>query len=541
MSIVSIMQFSDLHKSATDSENDNALISSIISDINRQNSEQPKIQKPKILVVCGDVIQGCPMGLSYEDSLQEIFRQYEQANNILNQLCEKLLDGDKKRVIIVPGNHDISWPHSMNSMVKLETPIPVRQRYGRRSYSKKTMKKLGTPVLVRQYHDGRSRSKKTVKKLETVVKGYVNLLKNPLNNIRWNWNDLSFYQITDEDEYNNRFIPFSNFYNTFYEKTRKYSLIPKDQFDIFEIPEYNLLFFGLNSCYRNDHLNDLGLFNQDCVASCHDIITKNKNYEDWLKIAVWHHGTYGGPSRSDYLDQGRIQFLMDKGIQIGLHGHQHKAEIIDMKFIVDESLHLPILGCGTLCASDRDIPPGETRQYNIIELEREYSSLTLHTRKSYDQAPGCPIWMAESIRHNINDPFVKLFYGKMKKSSPVEVRESDMDKQTGLSKELTQIDYFISNRNFIDALDKLKDLDSTNPFVRSFLIECLASLERDDQLIAFLTEPRDIREFTYLSEALWKKKDLDGLKRILEMVSMNPEIVKSESYMRMTKKIQDRG
>lgn len=105
MSIVTIMQFSDLHKRASTLDSNKALISSIVSDIARYNKEETPILKPDMLVVCGDIIRGSL-------STQEIEQQYTEANDFLSQLCDELFNGDKQRIVIVPGNHDVSWPHS---------------------------------------------------------------------------------------------------------------------------------------------------------------------------------------------------------------------------------------------------------------------------------------------------------------------------------------------------------------------------------------------------------------------------------------------
>lgn len=119
MSIVTIMQFSDLHKSASAFDSDNALISSIVSDIARYQTEETPISKPDILVVCGDIIRGSESYVNFDSSILEIKQQYKDANDFLNKLCNRLFDGDKNKIVIIPGNHDVSWPQSQKSMEKL--------------------------------------------------------------------------------------------------------------------------------------------------------------------------------------------------------------------------------------------------------------------------------------------------------------------------------------------------------------------------------------------------------------------------------------
>jgi len=493
MSKITLMQFSDLHKSEGSSENDNVLISSIVSDINRQKSEDPKISKPDFLVICGDIIQGSANGSSYEEGIQEINIQYKEAEKFLDHLCQKLFNGDKKNIILIPGNHDISWPHSINSMEKLEKPD----------------------------------------------KKYTKIFKTPSSKIRWCWTDLAFYQIVNELEYNNRFASFSEFYKSFYEGARSYSLKPEEQYNIFEFPEKKILFLGLNSCYYNDHLNDFGSINCDCIVSCHEKISQEV-YKDWIKIAVWHHGIYGIPGCTDYLDQGVIQFLIDKGFHIGLHGHQHKSDFVDVKFIIDQSVQMPTLGCGTLCASYRDIPPGETRQYSIIEIDKEQSALTLFIRKALDQTPDLPIWMSECIKQNNNERFMIVPFGRMNMTSFKHEEMQEITTESIDLEALTQIDFLISTKEYQLALDKLKNLNFENQFVRKLILECLSNLERDDEIITFIKEPKDVGEFTYLTEALWRVKSLTELRRVLENSKENMEIAQSSAYSRISRKFEDR-
>lgn len=358
MSIVTLMQFSDLHKSASVFDSNEALVSSIISDIKRYHTEKIPISKPEILVVCGDIIRGSGSFENFELAVKEIEKQYCEVEGFLNQLCNEVFNGDKQRIVIIPGNHDVSWPHSQRSMEKLEVFSP----------------------------------------------DLADLLKEPQNEIRWNWGDCSYYKISNHDLYNKRFLPFSNFYASFYGNKRRYSLKPNEQYDIFEFPDYKLLIAGFNSCFYNDHLNHIGKINSECIARCHGYINQEK-YDDWLKITVWHHGVHGVPAESDFMDERIVQFMIDKGFQLGLHGHQHRSDVFNVKFSADQSLKMLIFGCGTLRAPKQDIPLGETRQYSIIELHKS-ATVRFHVRKAVEQPPGLPIWMAGNIRQNEDKSYV---------------------------------------------------------------------------------------------------------------------------------------
>jgi hypothetical protein len=99
---VTLMQFSDLHKSASVYNTNKSLVSSLMSDMKRHSKEPIVVPRPEILIVCGDIVQGS------ESSEKEVESQYEEAMDLLELLCEKVFDGDRSRVVIVPGNHDVA-------------------------------------------------------------------------------------------------------------------------------------------------------------------------------------------------------------------------------------------------------------------------------------------------------------------------------------------------------------------------------------------------------------------------------------------------
>jgi hypothetical protein len=479
------MQFSDLHKSISTYDNSKALVSSIVSDIARYAKEE--ISRPDMLIVCGDIVQG---SVSQDD---EIEKQYAEAHDFLNKLCQAVFNGDKNLVIIVPGNHDVSWPHSRRSMTKLERAD------------------------------------------QSIVK----LLKEPRNYIRWNWEDFSCYRVADCDLYNQRFLPFSKFYSTFYDDKRKYSLKPEEQFDVFEFPDRKLLFVGFNSCFCNDHLNHIGMINPECMATCHSYISKEK-YEGWAKVAIWHHGLHGVPTENDFMDERTMQFLIDKGFIIGLHGHQHKSDIFSVRFSADYSQKMLVFGCGTISAPKEELPLGETRQYNIIEVSHDYSRLRFHLRKGVDQPPGLHVWMPGNIRQNddksyIDIPIDRAIYGGKKKRVQVTAEQQQ------LLKKLAEAEELVAKKEYEIALDKLKSLSQDDPFVRRLTVECLFQLERDDDITQYIKEPATLTEFVYLCEALWRKKELAELRERVERHRRNSDIAESEQFKRIDSKLRDSG
>ena len=76
--------------------------------------------KTDILVLCGGVVQDASKSSDFEEQLREIQMQYDAARDVLNRLCTYLFNSEKKRIVLVPGNHDVSWLHSRKSMKKIK-------------------------------------------------------------------------------------------------------------------------------------------------------------------------------------------------------------------------------------------------------------------------------------------------------------------------------------------------------------------------------------------------------------------------------------
>ncbi len=114
----SILHITDLHRAKNDPISNSELLSALISDRECYEREDPPIRPPDAIVVSGDVIQGVP--LHHADFESELAAQYGVAHDFLVSLADRFLNGDRTKVIIVPGNHDIDWNVAFSSMVPVE-------------------------------------------------------------------------------------------------------------------------------------------------------------------------------------------------------------------------------------------------------------------------------------------------------------------------------------------------------------------------------------------------------------------------------------
>lgn len=193
---LSILHISDLHRDPDNPIGNEALLDSLENDRRRYTIEETsKVRSPDLIIVSGDVIHG--VRPDAPDADKRLRDQYAEALDFLNRLTWRLLDGDKRRVVVVPGNHDVSAYHFFKSLQRIDI-APDRKK-----------------ELVGQLFSRNS-------------------------TLRWSWSDFELYKIVNGDVYVQRLAAFSKFYKDFYAGARTYPLEPSSQFDIFDIPEFNL-------------------------------------------------------------------------------------------------------------------------------------------------------------------------------------------------------------------------------------------------------------------------------------------------------------
>ena len=152
---------SDLHRSEEHPITNMALLDSLMQDMDTYLEEE-KCSKPDILIVSGDIIHGS----KNPDKAAEIIEsQYQEALSFLNDITNKMFNGDKSRVILVPGNHDVSWTESSRSMTRIEEEEIVDDNGGLK--------------------------KQIFKEAITID-----------SSIKWSWSDRSFYKVTHIELYN---------------------------------------------------------------------------------------------------------------------------------------------------------------------------------------------------------------------------------------------------------------------------------------------------------------------------------------------------
>jgi hypothetical protein len=397
----SILHISDLHRDLRDEIENGPLLDSILRDVRRYNDQNPPLLEPSICIVSGDLVFGIK---PQSPDAAELDRQFEQVVEFLVGLADDLFSGDRNRIVILPGNHDVSYPVTLASCARIEVPAGASER------------KVLTDELFA-----------------------------PRSWLRWSWSEMCFYRITDAEKYERRLDSFANAYDHFYLGKRSFQTNPEGQFQLFDYPDLGFSVIALNSCYRNDPLRRAGGFHPVAFsAACHEAQSPKRN--GWLLAAAWHHSVGGGPSQDDYLDGDFIQQLIDYGISLGFHGHQHSHDCLDERNRLGPNARkMTIVSAGTLCAAPSSLRPGVPRGYNLVEIDTDDWTGRTHSRHIVNSAFDLRIWGPGHF-YSTGKPHVDFEVCK-----PLRRRPAQLDNTLALE----QADSMLSQGRWTDALEIL--------------------------------------------------------------------------------------
>ena len=330
----SIMHISDLHRSPRDPISNDELISALVHDRDRYINEDPSIAVPRAIVVSGDIIQG--VSLHENGFAAEIEEQYAVAEEFLDELVKRFLDGDRSRLIMVPGNHDVDWNTALGALEPVQNnAIPNNLRA--------------------ELHAEDSL-------------------------LRWDWESCTLYRIKDPELYEKRLDAFWGFFEKFYSGVSGF-LVAENPSDVrlFSLCDDRIGVAAYNSCHGNDCFAFHGTIRRGSVArSDLDLNDSGKTYD--LLMAVWHHSIEGPPYCTDYMDVNVVRSMIGRGFRLGLHGHQHKTQAVPQEIRLPDSERMAVIGAGSLCASANDLPVGAHRQYNIVEIAEDFCNVRIHVR-----------------------------------------------------------------------------------------------------------------------------------------------------------------
>ena len=459
--MLSILHISDLHRDIENPLRNPILLDSLKRDRDRYTSEEsPCIRPPDLVIVSGDLILGVKRDVPDAESV--LRNQYDEAFEFLTRLAEEFVQGDKQRVIIVPGNHDVSDYHFRQSLEPIDMDV------------------------------GASTKRKFVQDLFT-----------PESPLRWSWSDFALYRIERPEMYKQRFAAFVEFYNRFYDGQRSYSTEPDKQFDLFDFQEWGITIVGFCSCHNNDLLNRQGAIHPDCIARAGEGLRVFSS-EGRLRLAVWHHNIEGSPLQVDYMDPDTVQNFIDGGFSLGFHGHQHKPQYLNTRFRYGSDRRITVISAGTLCGS---AAYGFRRAYNIVELDAEARSGCLHVREMKNDNLQMPIWGPSSVGPRPGGSLDFRF------DAPPQPSGSS-NHSTGILAEAAK--HYERNK-FREAASLLLPLAAHDELARPLLLACLTELGDIARIVSVFDPPTSSAEAIALMDALWNEGKGERLLDILSI------------------------
>jgi len=458
-----ILHITDLHRAIAEPISNSELISALVSDRERYTRENPSIAEPQAIIVSGDIIQG--VGLGHPNFEAELATQYEAAHSFLVELTDRFLDGDRARVILVPGNHDIDWNRAFAAMAKV-APDAMPQ------------------ALPRALHE-------------------------PNSQYRWDWKTRELYVISDQEVYKQRLAAFWRFFAGFYEGVAGLLRVaPWSDANLYSLDKGRIGVAAFNSCVGNDCFAFHGEIPRDVVARSHLDLQALGPWR--LRIAVWHHDIEGPPYRSDYMDPDIVRGMIGRGFRLGLYGHQHRTQITPQRAYLPDQDTMAVASAGSLCAGARELPPGARRGYSIIEVSDDYGSARVHVR----EMAVSNLFSRATLAEFGGRSFVDLEW-----TTPVDAggRPEDPARDRLIAVLHAAEAALLERHDPAEALRLLMAADVTrDPFGRRLLLSAAEAVADWDRVIAITREPKSIEELVLGVDARLNRSNYDEACEVLD-------------------------
>jgi 3',5'-cyclic AMP phosphodiesterase CpdA len=463
----SILHISDLHRSREEPVDNDSLVAALLADRDRYMGEPQSIPTPGAIVVSGDLIQGAPIGHPHWQTIMD--DQYRVAGDFLDHLARRFLGGDRSKLIIIPGNHDVCWNTSLGSMERVpeaEYPDDVRRA-----------------------------------------------LVEPESNYRWSWGERALYRIKDSSAYASRMNSYWTFAENFYAGVPLRRPIDRLRgYQLFELYNRRIVVAAFDSIAGNDCFATSGSIPRGAVARC-DLELRDIPHSYDLRVALWHHSIYGPPLRDDYMEIGQVHEMAGLHFQLGMHGHQHVAAATTHYVYLSETQSMGVVSAGSLCAGSQELPRGVNRQYNLIVIEDDLRRARVYVREM--------VGGGQFTRKN-NGPFAQGYVELSWQPSTdamgraIDAHEQNIRRATALADEAL---HSSNPRQALDLLEQIKPPPGSHG--HRIAIEAALKLEEWTALARIIGEPDSAEEAILLVTALVRMNSFDQADKVL---SGHPEI-----------------
>jgi len=447
-----LLHISDLHRAESDPIGNDELLSTLIADRDRAAREDPAVPAPDAIVVTGDLVQGVRLGEpGYEAELDS---QYDVARELLERLAEEFLGGDRSRLVILPGNHDVDWNGARAAMEQ----VPE----------------------------------------DDLSPNFSPAMCGPGDDLRWSWRERRAYRIVDRALYAQRLARFDALADSFYAGVD----IIRSPVRMYPLCDEQIVIVAFDSCVGNDCYAGHGAIDEGSLARAY-LGLRGTPY--LLRIAAWHHSIEGEPSANDYMSVSTVHRMIGKGFRLGLHGHQHHAAVANRYVHLPKEEKMALISAGSLCAGAAGLPVGVNRQYNVIEIADDLQSARVHVREMAVATNFAPAQRAELGFST----FAELDW-----SLPADGEQRRAAHERSLVLEAEQA---VAEHRYDDAEQTLARLaQPPTGYARSLLVAALEGQQAWGRLADALVDPVTIDELVLGVSALVRGGDHAGAGSYLE-------------------------
>lgn len=457
------LHISDLHRSGNRPINNDDLLSAIITDQERFLPGSVGVDRLSAIVVSGDLVHGLPLGSpDYAGGLRQ---QYNEAREFLSRLTDALLGGNRARVIVVPGNHDMDFNQSARAMTLVD-PIPDVDLYEQ--------------------------------------------LAAPDSPYRWCWKTRRLFRISDKAAYSGRLDQFAHFHREFYHGAPlAYPLDPYRGHNWYGLNDGEILVAAFNSCENNDCYNHSGEIADGEISRSH-LARPCPRVRCRLLMAIWHHDIEGPPLRTDYMSAEVVPLLIDRGFQLGLHGHHHKSEFRPAAIRISGERRMAIVSAGSLAGGDECLPAGVNRQYNIIRINDDFATGELFVREM-------------AVRGIFGEGRLAAFGGSSTCHLDWSPCVLPAMPAAAAVPAVEHIEQLLRAREYSAAFDVLSSAVIPSQYKRQLMLEALRGAERWQDIIDRLSPPTTIGELTAVIDAAINERQWDVGSAVLDRAASQGE------------------
>lgn len=468
--VFSILHISDLHRTPKAKISNAELLSALIRDRDSYTRGDNPIRPPDAIVVSGDIVQG--VSLKAPNGEATLQAQYVEAEAFLSELATTFLDGDRSRVVIVPGNHDIDWQVAKKAMQLVE--------------------------------------------VGDLPENVLSALQEPDSQFRFSWSTREVFRIVDPALYGKRFDAFWKFFESFYSGVSSLLRVkPGSDANLYSLHGGRIGVAAFNSCHGNDCFAFHGAIPAKVIAQTYLDMRSLGAFE--LAVAVWHHNLEGPPYRTDYMDIEIVRGMIGRGFRVGMYGHQHRVQVSAQTLRLAESETMAILGTGALCAGGAELPNGSNRQYSIVEINDDLLSAQVHVREIMDSDMFGPASLSVFGRKGS----MEVTWDRPTNSlgAPIDTENR------AITAAVEDAERLLSALRPADALKKLWPLRNKLPGYGRKLALQAADIARDWARLVELTKvPSSIEEMVLSVEARIRNGDLAGAKSQLNQYSVQLQL-----------------